>query len=185
MKHLGTKVIETERLLLRKFEKEDVKSTFDNWCHDERVTRYLTWPIHADVSVTESVLNDWIKSYEKEDFYQWAIVLKEIEEPIGSISIVAINERTNSVEIGYCIGFKWWHKGMVSEAFSALIPFIFNKMKVNRIEARHDTNNPNSGKVMIKCGLKYEGTLRESDCNNQGIVDMAYYGLLANEYNSK
>ena len=71
---------------------------------------------------------------------------------------------------------------MVSEAFSALITFMFEEMKVNRVEARHDTNNPNSGKVMMKCGLKYEGTLRQSDFNNQGIVDASYYSILANEY---
>ncbi len=182
MKHFGTKKIETDRLILRKFKHSDVSCAFNNWCNDDKVTKYLTWPTHTDLKVTESVLNDWIKSYEKDDFYQWAIVLKEIDEPIGSISVVEINEKANSVHIGYCIGFKWWNKGIVSEAFSAIIPFMFEEMKVNRIEARHDSNNPNSGKVMLKCGLKYEGTLRQSDYNNQGIVDASYYGLLASEY---
>ena len=182
MIHVGTKEIETERLNLRKFIGSDTNAAFKNWCSDDNVTKFLTWPTHVNLSITEAILKDWIKSYEKENFYQWAIVLKDTNELIGSISIVSIHDKTNSVEIGYCIGTNWWNKGFVSEAFSALITFMFEEMKVNRVEAHHDTNNPNSGKVMMKCGLKYEGTLRQSDFNNQGIVDASYYSILANEY---
>ncbi len=185
MIHLGTKEIQTERLILRKFLKSDVSATFNNWCNDDKVTKYLTWPTHTDISVTENVVNDWIESYEKDDFYQWAIVLKEIEEPIGTISVVEINEKANLAHIGYCIGFKWWNKGIVSEAFSGIIPFMFEEMKVSKVESRYDPNNPSSGKVMSKCGLKYEGTLRQSDYNNQGIVDVTYYGMLSSEYFEK
>jgi ribosomal-protein-alanine N-acetyltransferase len=53
---------------------------------------------------------------------------------------------------------------------------------MNRIEARHDPRNHNSGKVMAKCGLKYEGTHRESDWNNQGRCDSAMYAILAKDY---
>ncbi len=59
--------------------------------------------------------------------------------------------------------------------------FFFGKVGVNRIEARHDPGNPNSGKVMMKCGMRYEGTLRSSDRNNQGICDASYYSLLKSE----
>jgi len=72
--------------------------------------------------------------------------------------------------------------GNYSEAFMEIIPFLFDKVKVKRIESQHDPDNPNSGKVMIKCGLKYEGTLRQADFSNKGIVDAAMYSLLANEY---
>ena len=182
MTHQGTKTIETDRLILRKFIPEDVGPAFQNWCSDDQVTKFLTWPTHKDVSVTEKVINDWISRYEDNTFYQWAIVYKEIGEPIGSISVVEIDEKAKKVHVGYCIGRKWWHQGITSEAFAAIIPFLFDEVKANRVEARHDSNNPNSGKVMKKCGLKYEGTLRMADWNNQGIVDACMYGLLAEEY---
>ena len=70
-----------------------------------------------------------------------------------------------------------------SEAFRSIIPFFFDEVKANRIESRHDPNNPHSGDVMKKCGLKYEGTLRQADWNNQGIVDTCMYGLLREEWN--
>ena len=86
------------------------------------------------------------------------------------------------VEIGYCIGRRWWGKGIVTEAFRRIIPFFFEQVGVNRICAQHDPNNPGSGKVMVKSGLHYEGTLRQADYNNRGVADAAVYGILAEEY---
>lgn len=185
MNHKGTKRIETERLILRKFTIDDIYPAFRNWTSDNAVTKYLRWPTHEELSVTEQVLNDWIAGYKNPAFYQWAIELKSIGEPIGSISVVDMNEKLEIVHIGYCIGSKWWHQGITSEAFSAIIPFLFEEVGVNRIEAQHDSNNPHSGNVMKKCGLKYEGTLRQADYNNQGIVDVCMYSLLRDEYYSK
>lgn len=69
----------------------------------------------------------------------------------------------------------------MSEALGAVINFLFDEVGVNRVESRHDPRNPNSGAVMKKCGMKFEGTLRQSDRNNQGICDACYYAILADE----
>ena len=122
-----------------------------------------------------------MNSYSNESYYQWAIVLKDKGEPIGSISVVRMNEDISMAHIGYCIGKNWWHKGITSEALKAVMDFLFDIVGVNRIDSRHDPRNPNSGKVMEKCGMKYEGTLRSSDRNNQGICDACYYALLKSE----
>lgn len=183
MKHCGTQKLETERLILRRFVCGDAEAMYKNWASDEEVTKYLTWPTHSGADVTKRVLEDWTKSYEKENYYMWAIVLKENgDEPIGSISAVHINEDISMIEIGYCIGRNWWNKGITSEALKALIDFFFKEVEANRIQARHDSKNSGSGKVMEKCGMKYEGTLRSSDKNNQGICDACYYGLLKSEW---
>lgn len=182
MNHQGTKTIETDRLILRAFRNSDAYSAYKNWTSDERVTEFLRWPAHSDVSATEQVIGEWIQETKNPDFYQWAIVLKEIDEPIGSISVVGKNEKLDIVHIGYCIGSKWWNQGITSEALSAIIPFFFNEVGVNRIESQHDPNNPQSGAVMKKCGLKYEGTLRQADFSNKGIVDASMYSLLKSEW---
>ncbi|MGL5352674.1 MAG: GNAT family N-acetyltransferase [Clostridium sp.] len=183
MNHIGTVEIETERLLLRKFSENDVLPSYNNWTSDKKVTEFLRWQAHNSIDITKKVLNEWINNYKNKDFYQWAIVLKEYgNEPIGTISIVDKNESLNMVHIGYCIGSKWWKQGITSEAFLGIISFLFNKLKVNRIESQHDPRNPNSGKVMIKCGLTYEGCLRQADFSNKGIVDAAIYSILKSEY---
>jgi len=182
MEHKGTIRIETERLILRRFVIEDSQPMFDNWASHDIVTRYLTWPTHKSADVANWVVGDWVSSYEKPDYYQWAIVPKELGQPIGSIAAVKVDDDIGMVEIGYCIGDQWWGKGIVTEAFSALLPFFFGQVGANRIQARHDVNNPASGRVMQKCGLKYEGTLRKADRNNQGIVDACYYSILKEEF---
>lgn len=183
MNHKGTVTLETERLILRRFKREDAEAMYANWCADPEDTKYLMWPTHASIDETRRVLEDvWLSHYEEPDFYQWAIEVKDLHAPIGSIGVVKSEDASQMVHIGYCIGRAWWHKGYSSEALCRLVRFFFAEVGVNRIESRHDPRNPNSGKVMQKAGLRYEGTLLQSDWNNQGICDAAYYAISAEDY---
>lgn len=182
MEHKGTVRLETERLILRPFTMADCEAAFRNWQGDDKVTEFLRWPTAKSLSTVETVIQSWVDGYADPAFYQWAVVPKDLNEPIGTISVVDQNERADKVHIGYCIGSKWWNRGYMSEAFAAIIPFLFDEVKAGRIESQHDPNNPGSGKVMEKCGLKYEATLRKADWNNKGIVDACMYALLAEEY---
>ena len=97
-------------------------------------------------------------------------------EPIGTISVVRLEDKVREAEIGYCIGRNWWHRGFVSEALSAVIDFLFAEVGMDRVSATHDVNNPNSGAVMRKCGMKSEGTKAASG-RNQGVCDLAQYAI--------
>lgn len=188
MKNLGTLTLETERLIIRKFNEDDGIFMFNNWASDDKVTKYLKWPTHKAKGMSQSYVNWVIKNYEKDSHktvYDWIIELKEIGQPIGSIGVVDINHEVKSVQIGYCIGSKWWHKGIMSEALKEVIKFFMEYVEVNRIEAQHDIRNENSGNVMKKCGMKYEGILRASDKNNSGICDAAWYSILRKDYFSQ
>ena len=191
MEHRGTVVLQTERLLLRPYEREDAEAMYANWASDPQVTRYLTWPAHQSIDSTHWVINDWISHYDQPDFYQWAIVAQDDSfgsvagQPIGSISAVHIREDIAEIEVGYCIGRQWWHMGITSEALSAVIAFFFEQVGANRIEAHHAVANPHSGGVMKKCGMTHEGTSRQSDRCNEGIMDMCIYGILAEDYFSR
>ena len=182
MKHKGTQLIETPRLILRMAQMTDAEPMFRNWASDPEVTKFLTWPTYQSVDSAYTILDIWIKEYEKPDFYQWMIELKEIGEPIGSISVVRHRDDIAEAEIGYCIGQSWWHKGIMTEALTSVMQFLFTEVGMNRIEAKHDINNPHSGGVMQKCGMKYEGTSRASDRNNQGICDMVHYAILRSDF---
>ncbi len=180
--HKGTQTLQTPRLILRRAEPSDAEPMFRNWASDPEVTKFLTWPTHQTVETAHPVLDFWIKSYESPDFYQWMIVFKEIGQPIGSISVVSRDDHLEKAEIGYCIGKAWWHRGIMSEALEAVMEFLFTQVGMNRLEAKHDVNNPHSGSVMRKCGMVYEGTARASGQNNQGICDLARYGILRSEW---
>ena len=180
--HKGTQTIETPRLILRKARLADADAMFRNWANDPEVTKFLTWPTYKNVETAYPVLEMWEKAYEKPDYYQWMIELKEIGEPIGSISVVNQREDIGMAEIGYCIGRAWWHQGIMTEALRGVMDYLFTEVNMNRIEAKHDTNNPHSGGVMKKCGMAFEGIARASDRNNQGICDTAHYAILRSDW---
>lgn len=185
MKHIGTVTLETERLILRKFNKNDAESVFRNWASDDMVTKYLTWSAHQNADQSTGYIKFCLDSYNDADSYQWGIVLKETGELFGNISVVKLNEDLEAVELGYVIGRDYWGNGYAAEAVKVVIAFLFEEVGVNRIAARHDTNNPNSGQVMQKAGMNYEGTFRQADRNNRGIVDCAIYSILKREYLKK
>ena len=182
MNHLGTQTIETERLILRKARPEDAQAMFDNWASDDRVTPYMTWQTYSKPEEAEWRISYLLGEYANDNFYEWFIELKEIGQPIGSIGAVHVNNDVRLAHIGYCLGSKWWGQGIMPEALAAVMKFFFEQVGVNRVEACHDVNNPKSGRVMLKCGMTYEGTLRQSGWNNQGINDRAFYGILRDEY---
>ncbi len=182
MNHLGTQTLETNRLILRKTIEADAEHMFYNWANDPRVTKFLTWTAYENMQQSRDYQKYLIENQKREDFYDWKIVLKETREPIGSIGVVGMREEIAEAEIGYCLGYNWWHRGIMTEAFQAVIRFLFEEVGFNRIVAVHDVNNPHSGGVMKKCGLQYEGTLRQAGKNNQGICDVATYAILKQDY---
>ncbi len=185
MEHTGTVVMETERLILRPFREADGEAMFRNWTNDPEVCRYLTWQPHADPGVSRSLAALWEQESAKPDFYQWAIVPRELGEPIGSISVVNMDEKHGAAELGYCIGKAWWGRGLTAEALRRVIEHLIRTVGFHRIAARHDVNNPNSGRVMRKAGMRQEGVLRAAGSNTGNpCCDLALYSILAEELES-
>lgn len=185
MIHQGTKKLETPRLILRKFSHDDAGDMFKNYAADERVTKFLNWQPYHNIEEIRLFLDDTISAYDSNDTadttYHWAIQYHD--EIIGSISAMSIDEKNHSCEIGYCIGFEFWNKGITSEALYAVMHFLFHKVKIHRIMAKHDVENAASGKAMCKCGMIYEGRLREYYLrHNETFSDSLVYGILCNDF---
>jgi len=179
--HKGTQTIETERLILRRFCIEDAKAMYDNWANDERVTKFLTWEPHTSVDASRTLLEMWCEDYERTDNYNWVIIFEG--QAIGSVTVVRYNNRDEFAEIGYCIGFDYWGKGIMTEATKAVIDFLFREVGFNRISIEHAVKNPGSGKVAEKCGMKLEGTKREFFKAQSGeFLDINEYSILKSEY---
>ena len=182
--HKGTKTIKTERLLLRQFTIEDAEAMFENWANDERVTRFLSYQPHGSLNVTQTLLEGWCAAYEKDGTYNWAMEFEGTV--IGSISVVEFNERSERAALGYCMGYDYWNKGIMTEAVKAVIDFLFTEVGVNRVEISHAVKNPGSGRVAQKCGLTYEGTRRAYFKSSSGeFLDISCYGILKSEWEGK
>ena len=177
MNGTGTALLETKRLILRPFTMDDAHDMYHNWANNTHVTRFLTWPVHESEADSAQILATWIKDYEDPNTYQWCIQLKKNQQAIGCIGVVHQNEEIDAVELGYCLSEECWRQGIMTEALKSVVRYLFEKAGCNRVSAKHDVNNPNSGRVMKAAGMQYEGTLLQSSKNNQGICDMSVYAI--------
>lgn len=182
LSHKGTKAINTDRLLLRKFQLDDADDMFKNWANDSEVTKFVSWKPHSCVEDTKEILEKWVNAY-NDNIYNWTIELKEIGEVIGNICIVKLDEKNYSCEIGYCLSKIYWGKNITTESLKAVIDYLFSEIGFNRIVAQHDTNNAASGRVMLKSGMNYEGTQRQVQIrNDKDFYDLAVYAILKNDW---
>lgn len=181
MNKAGTQNIETPRLLLRRFRIEDAEDMFKNWASDPEVTRFLTWPVHSSVEVTRDLLKDWIPRYEDGGYFNWVMEHKETGKAIGNISVVRLREDIESADMGYCMSRAFWGQGFMPEALKAVMEYLFDVVGMNRVAACHDANNPKSGRVMEKAGMKLEGTLRAAGKNNLGICDEVWHATIRSD----
>ena len=182
MNHTGTIVIETPRIILRPFTVEDAPAMYRNWASDPEVTRFLTWPTHASEEVTRSVLTAWTQEYRQPNRYEWCVVPRCAGEAMGSLGVTDINESEGEVEIGYCLSRSQWGLGLMPEAVQAVLRHFFNVVGAKRVLAKHDTNNPKSGRVMQKSGMTLQRVVPKGARNNQGVCDIAIYAISREEF---
>lgn len=156
MINLGTKYLETDRLILRKFEKNDLEQIYNNWLSDDKMTTFLGWKAHDSVEESKRILNIWLNNY-NDNNYNWNIILKETNESVGNISIINSAEmsETNNAYIYYCLGSKFWKNGYAKEALKRVIEFLINEVEIDMISAGHDELNEASGKVLIGVGMEF------------------------------
>ena len=184
MKNTGTIQLETDRLILRKFEIDDVQSFYELVGSDSLVTRYVVWNVHENIEITKRKIEKWINSYDEDYKYRWAIQLKNSNDVIGSISCVKVDTLNETCEIGYVISSRKWNKGYATETLKAVINFLFDE-GFKTIYAEHLKMNPASGRVMIKSGMKYEGILRNRMISKVTgkYDDLLSYSIIIDEKN--
>ena len=183
LNHQGTQLLETPRLVLRRFTPADAPAMFNGWANDPEVTRYLTWPPHRDLSVTRELLLQWEKLYENPETYNWCIELRETGQPIGSAGLPDVDSRLESASLGYVLARPYWRRGLMTEAAAAIVEYGFHAVGFHRLYAVHVVENKASGAVMRRLGMQYEGRLREAYRNGQGrFVDTEQYAILRREW---
>lgn len=168
MQHIGTQTITTPRLILRRFTHADAAPMFQNWAADPAVTKYMSWEPHEDLSVSEGIIATWVHEYQEPNRYEWAIEWEG--QPVGSIGLIGPDDEKQEAEAGYCLSRALWGKGIMGEAYAAVLTYAFEKVGFRRIHAKHHVDNPGSGRVMQKCGMRYLETRECAMTMNPAVV---------------
>ena len=171
----------TTRLLLRPFVPEDAN----------RVTELLQRPEIAATTLNiehpypEDAAAAWIASHaaaaERGEGFTWATCRLDDGLLMGAFGL-HIDERHRRGELGYWLGVPYWNQGFTTEAARAVIAFGFEELRLHRIQATHLPRNVASGRVMLKAGMTYEGTLRGYYVKNGTFLDVAMYAILRDEW---
>jgi ribosomal-protein-alanine N-acetyltransferase len=180
--HVGTNTITTERLILRQFEYKDDESMLKNWVADEKIQSLYSEPVYSTKEAVRELLNKYIGSYDKSDYYRWAVVERKSGECIGQIAFFLVDSKNHFAEIEYCIGSEFQCNGYATEATKAIIAYGFNRISFHKIQICTKTINAPSKRVIEKCGFTYEGTLRDFFYMNGEYIGRLYFSMLKSEF---
>ena len=183
--HNGTDTITTDRLILRKFEYSDDDSMLRNWIADEKIQSMYSEPVYSTKEEVKELLDKYIGSYERPDYYRWAVIEKASGECIGQIAYFLVDSKNHFAEIEYCIGAEFQCRGYATEATKAVIAFGFDRINLHKVQICTKTINKPSRRVIEKCGFTYEGTLRDYFFMNGEYVGRHYFSILREEYKAK
>lgn len=173
--------LRTKRLTLRPVRMSDAADLYE-YSKDPEVARHVLWDAHQSVGDSRGYLRYAVRQYRQDLPASWGIELKENHKLIGTIGFMWINRDHNSAEVGYSLAREYWNRGIMSEALSAVLNEGFMDLNLHRIEAQHEVDNPASGRVMVKCGMMYEGCVRGRLYNKGRYVDVALYAILRDDY---
>lgn len=150
-------MIETERLILRPWKDEDAESLY-KYASDPKVGPIAGRPVHTSIEDSAGVIKGVLSAPET-----YAVVLKETNEPVGSIGLM-IGEKSNfdieddEGEIGYWIGVPYWGMGLIPEAVRELLRRGFEDLNLKTIWCGYFDGNDKSRRVQEKCGFTYHHT---------------------------
>lgn len=158
--------LETQRLILRKFEETDAERLFllDS---DPEVMKYIGVPPLSDISESENVIKMIQQQYLDNGVGRLAVIEKESGLLIGWSGLKLITQEINGYNNIYDLGYRfipeYWGKGYALESAKASLDFGFNDLKAETIYAHAHSENEGSNHILRKLGFEKTGEFTEPD----------------------
>ncbi|MBN2533716.1 MAG: GNAT family N-acetyltransferase [Spirochaetales bacterium] len=174
------KELETNRLFLRRFKKEDINFIYTHFSNKD-VSKYL-YDSEPPGNIDEAnCILEWCMDFNSERHIRWCILLKKGLKPIGTCGFHNYDIQNNSAEIGYDLSNIYWNKGYMSEALKKMLLYGFDDLCLNRIYACVYVENIRSNKLLEKSGFTLEGIIRDKHLFRGKYYDHNLFSLLKRE----
>lgn len=179
-------VLESEALILKKIEDQHLDELFEIYDNDTVFEYCGIIPKHNKGTV-KNMIGHFERDYKKRFKVKWGIFAQQADDQLlGIIEIFDMNPKVNAVTIGYYSAEAHWGKGITTAAVKMLVDFLFEEVRVNRIQAEVMPVNEASKKVLLKNGFVKEGLLRQASLwAGKGVIDLELYSILKEDFNNE
>lgn len=173
-------IFETKRLILRPWELSDAESLY-RYARDPKVGPIAGWPVHTSVENSRDIIKNVLSAPET-----YATVLKETNEPVGSVGLM-IGDKSNiklpdtECEVGYWLGVPYWGQGLIPEGVRCLMQHAFETLKMEKLWCGYFDGNLQSRRVMEKCGFTYHHTSEHVSCAIEGVFRTEHVTCITKE----
>ncbi|MBP2622885.1 GNAT family N-acetyltransferase [Streptococcus oricebi] len=178
------RTLETDRLLLRPVTLDDAEEMFE-YASDLETIRYVTFSPHQSVEDSRNQIAQFFLNY---PLGSYGIEVKSNGKFIGTFGFVELKQDVGKAEVGYCLNKDYWNQGYATEMLKAMVKLTFDKLDLNCLVARHDIENPASGRVLEKAGFTFShkepyAMLNKNQENR--IMTLKHYLLTKEDYFKK
>jgi len=177
-------LLQGERIRLRGFRQDDIDDVYALYS-DPAVTLFWSFPAWTQHQQAGDLLQHAINSRSADKILCWAIADRGNDRLIGSLTLFNINRAQGRADIGYALHSRQWGKGYAKEALRPVLDYVFDTLKLRRVEADIDPRNTSSCKLVEGLGFRHEGLLRERWLVDDALQDSAIYGLLARDWRNQ
>jgi ribosomal-protein-alanine N-acetyltransferase len=172
--------LETERFVLREIRPSDAPAVFACFA-DDAVTRYYDQPTYTDIKQAEDLILHMRHSYRDRRSIRWGIARRSDDLLLGTCGYMGWDRRSRKCSLGYELAQAYWRQGVMREVLTAVLPFGFEQMNLNRIEAEVIPGNIASEQLLQKLGFQREGLMRQSAYFKEAFYDLQLFALLKEE----
>ena len=163
MSNETTIVLETERMVLRRFVEEDAPLLLE-LDSDPEVVRFVDVGLSPDLDKIRNELIPYLLNYYERNvgFGVWAAIEKASGDFLGWFLFRPSARDASAIELGYRLRRAAWGRGLATEGSRALVEMGFKELGVEQVVAMAMARNVASRRVMEKVGLRYVGDFEES-----------------------
>ncbi len=175
-------MIKGKRITLRAITRDDLPH-YLTWLNNSEVIYHLSPMLPMNLEDE----TEWYERQRKDETsQQFAIVINDGEQLIGSAGLMDISYRQQQAELGIFIGDKnHWNQGYGREAIQLLLHFAFTEMNLHRVFLRVDASHRAAIRCYQNCGFKEEGLMRDAVYHHGHFEDQFLMSILRSEYSTK
>ena len=172
--------LETERLVLRRWEEGDAENLY-RYASDPEVGPIAGWPPHRSVEESREVIRKVLNGPEA-----YAVCLKEDGQAIGAIELklnghTDMTERDDECEMGYWLGKPFWGRGIMPEAVREMLRRAFQDCGMKKVWIGYYEGNDKSRRVQEKCGFRFQWKSEQVDVPLMGEQRTGYVSVMTKE----